>query len=78
MKRIDRIRHLEQHGVTFLGEDGNPNVDWNRAAGKTPTAPSHREINDIPAQEFVKTSRFQIYSPPLTAQLGPPSPTPID
>jgi mRNA interferase HicA len=54
MKRVDLIRHLELHNVQFLREGGSHSVYVNRAAGKTPTVPRHREINDFLAQKICK------------------------
>jgi mRNA interferase HicA len=41
MKRIDLIRHLEQHGCEFLREGGNHNVYINR---KLEDRPPYRDI----------------------------------
>ncbi len=54
MKRIDLIRHLEEHGVTFLREGNNHSVYVNREAGKTSTLPRHREINEFLAKKICK------------------------
>jgi mRNA interferase HicA len=54
MKRIDLIRPLERHGVQYLREGGSHSVYVNRAAGKNPTVPRHREINDFLAQKICK------------------------
>ena len=52
MKRIDLIRHFACYGVEFIHEGSSHSVDVNRAAGKTPTVPPHRENNDFLAQEI--------------------------
>ena len=54
MKRIELIRHLEQHGAEFLREGGNHSVYVNRAKGKSSTVPRHREINEFLAQKICK------------------------
>ena len=54
MKRIDLIRHLEQHGAQLLREGGNHSVFVNRVAGKTSTIPRHREINDFLSRKICK------------------------
>ncbi len=45
MKRIDLVRHLEQHGCVLFREGGNHAVYLNRATRKSTTVPRHREIN---------------------------------
>ena len=54
MKRIDLIRHLQEHGVTLLREGANQTVFVNRKAAKTSTIPRHREINDFLAAKICK------------------------
>jgi predicted RNA binding protein YcfA (HicA-like mRNA interferase family) len=54
MKRIDLIRHLEQHGAQLLREGGSHSVYVNRAVGKTSTVPRHREINEFLAHKICK------------------------
>jgi predicted RNA binding protein YcfA (HicA-like mRNA interferase family) len=54
MKRIDLIRHLEQHGASFLREGAHHTVYVNRAAGKTSTIPRHREINEFLANKICR------------------------
>ena len=54
MKRIDLIRHLEDHGAHLLREGANHSVYVNRAAGKTSTVPRHREINNFLAEKICK------------------------
>ena len=44
MKRLDLIRHLEQHGCAFLREGAKHSVYVNRAKRKSSTVPRHREI----------------------------------
>ncbi len=55
MKRIDLIRHLECYGVQLLREGGSHSVYVNRSAGKTSTAPRHREIKSSSRIRFAET-----------------------
>jgi mRNA interferase HicA len=52
MKRIDLIRHLEQHGCEFLREGHNHSVYVNRAQRKSSSVPRHREVNDFLARKI--------------------------
>ena len=54
MKRIDLIRHLEQHGCELLREGGNHSVYVNRAARKSSTVPRHREIDEFLARKICR------------------------
>jgi len=54
MKRLDLIRHLEQHGCALLREGGRHSVYVNRAAGKSAAVPRHRELNDFLARKICK------------------------
>ncbi len=54
MKRIDLIRHLEQHGCELFREGGRHSVYVNRATRKAATAPRHREINEFLARKICK------------------------
>ncbi len=54
MKRLDLIRHLEQHGCAFLREGAKHSVYVNRAKQKSSTIPRHREINDFLARKICK------------------------
>ena len=45
VKRRDLLRHLAQHGCTFLREGGNHTLYINRPAKKVSTIPRHKEIN---------------------------------
>lgn len=54
MKRIDLIRHLQQHGAQLLREGANHSVYVNRVVGKMSTVPRHREINNFLAQKICK------------------------
>jgi len=47
MKRIDLIRHLEQHGCEFVREGGEHTVYVNRTARRSSSIPRHREVNDF-------------------------------
>ena len=61
MKRIDLIRHLEQHGCVLFREGSNHSVFINPATRKTSTVPRHREINDFLARKICKDLQI---SPP--------------
>ncbi len=54
MKRLDLIRHLEQHGCTLLREGGAHSVFVNRREKKTSTVPRHREINEFLCRKICK------------------------
>ena len=54
MKRIDLIRHLEQHGCQFLREGGNHSIYVNRAAKKVSSIPRHREVLEFTARRICK------------------------
>jgi mRNA interferase HicA len=54
MKRVDLIRHLEQHGCELLREGGNHSVYWNPANRQTSAVPRHREINDFLARKICR------------------------
>lgn len=54
MKRIELIRHIEQHGCEFLREGGHHTVYVNRAARKVSTVPRHRDINPFLARKICR------------------------
>ncbi len=54
MKRIDLIRHLEQHGCVLLREGGRHSVYVNRETRKSSAVPRHRDINDFLARKICK------------------------
>ena len=54
MKRVDLIRHLEEHGCELLREGGNHSVYINRAARKSSSVPRHREINEFLARKICR------------------------
>ena len=54
MKRIDLIRHLEQHGCELFREGGRHSVYVNRGARKVATVPRHREINEFLARKICR------------------------
>ena len=59
MKRIDLIRHLEQHGCEFLREGGEHTVYVNRAARMSSSIPRHREVNDFLARKICDDLQVQ-------------------
>ncbi len=54
MKRVDLLRHLQQHGCALLREGGKHSVFVNRASQKSSTVPRHREINDHLARKICR------------------------
>ena len=59
MKRIDLIRHLEQHGCEFLREGGEHTVYVNRTARRSSSIPRHREVNDFLARKICDDLQVQ-------------------
>jgi len=54
VKRVELIRHLEQHGCERLREGGNHTIYVHRAARKVSAIPRHREINDFLARKICR------------------------
>ena len=54
MKRLDLVRHLEQHQCELFREGGRHSVYVNRQSRKSATVPRHREINDYLARKICK------------------------
>lgn len=54
MKRVDLIRHLEQHGCSFHREGSKHTVYVNRGKRKSSTVPRHREINEFLARKICR------------------------
>jgi mRNA interferase HicA len=54
VKRVDLIRHLEDHGCELLREGGSHSVYVNRKSRKTSTVPRHWEINDFLARKICR------------------------
>ena len=54
MKRLDLIRHLEQHGCELLREGGNHTIYVNRAVKKVSAVPRHCEIIEFTAEKICK------------------------
>lgn len=52
MKRIDLIRHLEQHGCQFLREGDRHTIYANRRVKRSTAIPRHREVNDFLARKI--------------------------
>jgi len=59
VKRIDLIRHLEQHGCEFLREGGEHTVYVNRTARRSSSIPRHREINEFLARKICDDLQIQ-------------------
>jgi len=47
MKRIDFVRHLEQHNCYLLRDKGKHSVYVNAINSRTSAVPRHRELNDF-------------------------------
>jgi mRNA interferase HicA len=54
VKRVDLLRHLEQHGCALLREGGRHSVYVNRIARKSSTVPRHREIHEFLARKICR------------------------
>ena len=54
MKRVDLIRHLEQHGCVLFREGGNHSIYVNRRARKSSSVPRHRVINEFLARKICR------------------------
>ena len=54
MKRVELIRHLEQHGCVLFREGGNHSVFVNRRTRKSSSVPRHREINEFLARKICR------------------------
>jgi mRNA interferase HicA len=54
VKRIELIRHLEQHGCVLFREGGNHSVYVNRRTRKSSSVPRHREINEYLARKICR------------------------
>jgi mRNA interferase HicA len=54
VKRVDLVRHLEQHGCLLLREGGSHSVYVNRDTRRTSTVPRHREINEWLARKICR------------------------
>lgn len=54
MKRIDLVRHLQQHGCQLLREGAKHSVFVNRATRKATTVPRHREIDNFLARKICR------------------------
>ena len=54
MKRVDLIRHLEQHGCVLFRGGGSHSVYVNRRTRKSSSVPRHREINEFLARKICR------------------------
>jgi predicted RNA binding protein YcfA (HicA-like mRNA interferase family) len=54
VKRVDLIRHLEQHGCALFREGGSHSVYVNRRTRKSSSVPRHREINEFLARKICR------------------------
>jgi mRNA interferase HicA len=54
VKRVDLVRHLEQHGCVMFREGGSHSVYVNRRTRKSSSVPRHREINEFLARKICR------------------------
>jgi mRNA interferase HicA len=54
VKRVDLVRHLEQHGCVLFREGGSHSVYVNRRTRKSSSVPRHREINEFLARKICR------------------------
>jgi mRNA interferase HicA len=54
VKRLDLIRHLEQHGCELLREGGNHTIYINRSVKKVSAVPRHRDVIEFTARKICK------------------------
>jgi predicted RNA binding protein YcfA (HicA-like mRNA interferase family) len=54
VKRVDLIRHLEQHGCALFREGASHSVYVNRRTRKSSSIPRHREINEFLARKICR------------------------
>jgi mRNA interferase HicA len=54
VKRVDLVRHLEQHGCRLLREGGSHSVYVNVKLRKVSTVPRHREVKEFLAKKICK------------------------
>jgi predicted RNA binding protein YcfA (HicA-like mRNA interferase family) len=51
VKRVDLLRHLEQHGWVLFREGGSHAVYVNRRTRTSSSVPRHRELNEFLARQ---------------------------
>jgi mRNA interferase HicA len=54
VKRVDLIRHLEQHGCVLFREGGSHSVYVNRRTRKSSSVPRPRELNEFLARKICR------------------------
>jgi predicted RNA binding protein YcfA (HicA-like mRNA interferase family) len=54
VKRVDLIRHLQQHGCRLLREGGRHSIWVNPANRKVTAVPRHSEISDYLARRICR------------------------
>ncbi len=59
MKRIDLIRHLQNHGCDPLRDGRRHTVYVNRAVRKVSAVPRHRDINEFLARRICRDLEIQ-------------------
>ncbi len=54
MKRIDLLRHLEEHGCRLFREGSKHSVYINQAKRASSAIPRHREVNEFLARKICR------------------------
>jgi predicted RNA binding protein YcfA (HicA-like mRNA interferase family) len=54
VKRVDLIRHLQQHGCRLLREGGRHSIYVNPVRRKSAAVPRHSEISDYLARRICR------------------------
>lgn len=54
MKRVDLVRHLNEHGCELGREGAGHSIFINKETGKRTTVPRHREISDFTAVKICR------------------------
>jgi mRNA interferase HicA len=54
MKRVDLVRHLNEHGCELAREGAGHSIFINKETGKRTTVPRHREISDFTAAKICR------------------------
>jgi predicted RNA binding protein YcfA (HicA-like mRNA interferase family) len=54
VKRVDLVRHIEQHACRLLRDRGKHTVYVNPANNRTSTVPRHRELNEFVSRKICR------------------------
>jgi predicted RNA binding protein YcfA (HicA-like mRNA interferase family) len=60
VKRIDLIRHLEQHGCRLLREGGSHSVYMSVPSRKVSTVPRHRDVKEFLVRKICRDLEIPI------------------